>query len=169
MRHFLLPVTALLAACAKPVPLPPPAPLAADRTGVSEPATIPPLDDRAYRILRLDNGFTAMLVSDPDTPTTAAALSVRAGSYDEPDDRAGLAHFLEHMLFLGTETYPEAGGFDAYLARYGGSSNAWTDDEATLYYFAVSPSGFDGALHRLSRFFSARTNVDCTVCRQPGQ
>ncbi|HCH64523.1 MAG: hypothetical protein CL927_15315 [Deltaproteobacteria bacterium] len=153
MHNTLLPMTLLVAACAMPRPVPPPAPLATDRTGVSEPESTPLLDDRAYRIVRLDNGLTAMLVSDPDTSMTAAAMSVRTGHYDNPDDRPGLAHFLEHMLFLGTETYPGADAFDAYLAGHGGTSNGWTDDEATLYRFAVSPGGFDGALHRLSHFF----------------
>mgnify|MGYP000424254310 CR=1 FL=1 len=148
------PFLALLSmACAKPAPLPMPVPLDPDRAGVTEPARVPPLDDRDYRIVRLDNGLTAMLVSDPDTTRSAAALAVMAGNLDEPDDRAGLAHFLEHMLFLGTETYPDPEGYGDHLATHGGDSNAWTGDEVTQYYFVVDPGGFDEALHRFSRFF----------------
>ena len=144
---------AMMAGCAKPVSLPLPAPLAPDRAGVTEPARVPPLDDRDYRIVRLHNGLTAMLVSDPNATESAAALALKVGSLSEPDDRAGLAHFLEHMLFLGTDTYPDAEGYGDHLATHGGSSNAWTGDEVTQYYFVVDPGGFDEALHRFSRFF----------------
>lgn len=47
-----------------------------------------------------------LLVSDPTTERSAASLSVGVGHMSDPDDVPGLAHFLEHMLFLGTEKYP---------------------------------------------------------------
>jgi len=142
-----------LVGCAKPVALPPPVSLDSARSGVSELARIPPLDDRAYRIVKLDNGLTALLVSDPEAMESAAALAVGVGSFAEPDDRPGLAHFLEHMLSKGTDLYPEVSGFKDYLALHAGQSNALTEDEFTSYYFTVNPGGFDHALHRFSRFF----------------
>ncbi|KAH8066802.1 M16 peptidase-like protein [Aureococcus anophagefferens] len=63
-------------------------------------------DDRSYRVVRLANGVTCALVSDPAGEKAAAALSVGVGAYADRKDRAGLAHFLEHMLFQGTATYP---------------------------------------------------------------
>ncbi len=146
-------LTLALVGCAKPVALPPPVSLEPGRTGVSELARVPPLDDRAYRIVELDNGLTAIVVSDPDATESAAALAVGVGSFAEPDDRPGLAHFLEHMLFMGTELYPNVDGFSDHLAAHAGDSNAWTDDELTLYHFTIDPGGFDEALHRFSRFF----------------
>ncbi|MEM7691790.1 MAG: insulinase family protein, partial [Pseudomonadota bacterium] len=67
-----------------------------------------PNDEFAYRYIVLDNGLRALLISNPQTPKAAASLDVEVGSGDNPKDRAGLAHFLEHMLFLGTEKYPDA-------------------------------------------------------------
>ena len=60
------------------------------------------LDKRKYRLIELrENKLQALLVSDSETDTEAAAVHVRAGHFDDPDDRAGLAHFHEHMVFLG--------------------------------------------------------------------
>src|SRR5690606_34222343 len=84
------------------------------------------LDDRAYRRIVLDNGLAAMLVPDPDTDRAAASLDVAVGHGSDPEDRAGLAHFLEHMLFLGTEKYPEPGEYQEFIKSHGGSHNAYT-------------------------------------------
>jgi hypothetical protein len=60
-----------------------------------------PNDAREYRYLTLPNQLRVLLVSDSATDKSAAALSVYRGSFHEPDTRPGLAHFLEHMLFIG--------------------------------------------------------------------
>jgi len=60
----------------------------------------------------------------------------------------GLAHFLEHMLFMGTEKYPEENDYSKFLAENGGSSNAYTSSDHTNYYFDVSPKELNGALDR---------------------
>ena len=75
------------------------------------------------------------------------------GSYSDPEDIPGLAHFLEHMLFMGTEKYPDENEYSKFLSEHGGGSNAYTSDELTNYYFAVSSDNFEGALDRFSRFF----------------
>ena len=62
-----------------------------------------PYDSRDYRVLTLENGLNVLLVSDPEADKAAASMNVRVGSAQDPDDLKGLAHFLEHMLFLGTE------------------------------------------------------------------
>lgn len=60
------------------------------------------LDKRKYRLIELnENKLQILLVSDSETDTEAAAVHVKAGHFDDPDDRAGLAHFHEHMVFLG--------------------------------------------------------------------
>jgi len=60
-----------------------------------------PEDKRQYRIITLKNGLTAFLCSDTHTDKSAASLGVNIGSFAEPDHAQGLAHFLEHMLFMG--------------------------------------------------------------------
>ncbi len=112
-----------------------------------------PNDDRAYRYLELPNKLRAVLVSDPATEKAAAALSIYRGSFHEPQNRAGLAHFLEHMLFIQTEAYPEVDGFQNFINANGGSSNAYTALDHTNYFFNVQPSGFREGLDRFAHFF----------------
>ena len=83
-----------------------------------------PRDTRTYRALTLDNGLQVLLVSDPETDKAAASVDVNAGSNSDPQAFPGLAHFLEHMLFLGTEKFPEAGEYQSYISSHGGSHNA---------------------------------------------
>jgi insulysin len=63
----------------------------------------PSLDDRSYRVIQLPNKLEALLVHDPETDKAAAAMDVHVGSFSDPADLQGLAHGLEHMLFMGTE------------------------------------------------------------------
>lgn len=64
-------------------------------------------------------------------------MNVDVGSWHEPEEYPGLAHFLEHMLFLGSDKYPLMGHFDDLLAESGGMSNAYTDDLNTNYFFEI--------------------------------
>lgn len=70
------------------------------------------------------------------------------GSLSDPDELPGLAHFCEHMLFLGTEKYPCENEYNKFLSEHGGGSNAATSSEHTTYYFDVVPEHFEGALDR---------------------
>ncbi|MDX9741529.1 MAG: insulinase family protein [Gammaproteobacteria bacterium] len=114
-----------------------------------------PEDRRAYESLVLENGLRVLLVSDPETDMAATALNVDVGHYDDPAERQGLAHFLEHMLFLGTEKYPRADDYREYITRHGGHANAVTGPEHTVYFFDVSSDYLDGALDRFAQFFVA--------------
>lgn len=114
-----------------------------------------PSDDRKYAAQELSNGLKVLLISDPNTDKSAAALDVRVGSGDDPENRDGLAHFLEHMLFLGTERYPEAGEYQAFIQQYGGSDNAYTMPDHTNYYFDIQTAYLYEALDRFSQFFVA--------------
>ncbi|CAE8672414.1 unnamed protein product [Polarella glacialis] len=80
-----------------------------------------------------------MVISDTKCDRAAAALSVKVGSIFDPKEIPGLAHFCEHMLFLGTEKYPNEGDYNEYLAKNGGSSNAYTAETVTNYFFGVKP------------------------------
>ena len=112
-----------------------------------------PNDNRDYRYLVLANKLRVLLVSDADTDKAAAALSVYRGSFHEPKERPGLAHFLEHMLFIGTEKYPKVDSFQQYITANGGSSNAYTAQDHTNYFFDIQNSAFDEGLDRFGHFF----------------
>jgi predicted Zn-dependent peptidase len=56
-----------------------------------------PQDKREFRVITLPNALTALLVSDPETDKAAASMDVNVGSFAEPSETLGLAHFLEHM------------------------------------------------------------------------
>lgn len=84
---------------------------------------------------------------------SAAALCVAIGSFSDPPDIPGLAHFLEHMVFMGSEKYPNENGFDSYLGKHGGSSDAFTDCEQTMFHFDVEKNYFERALDRFAQFF----------------
>ncbi|XP_065350054.1 insulin-degrading enzyme-like isoform X1 [Cloeon dipterum] len=114
-----------------------------------------PEDQRDYRGLILDNELRVLLISDPKTDKSAAALSVNIGHMSDPMELNGLAHFLEHMLFLGTEKYPSENEYSKYLTEHGGSSNAFTSMENTTFYFDVGPEHLDNALDIFSQFFKA--------------
>lgn len=70
------------------------------------------------------------------------------GSLSDPPNIAGLAHFCEHMLFLGTKKYPKENEYSQFLSEHAGSSNAFTSGEHTNYYFDVSHEHLQGALDR---------------------
>ncbi|XP_032591237.1 insulin-degrading enzyme isoform X1 [Drosophila grimshawi] len=112
-------------------------------------------DTRDYRGLQLENGLKVLLISDPSTDVSAAALSVQVGHMSDPENLPGLAHFCEHMLFLGTEKYPHENGYTTYLSQSGGSSNAATYPLMTKYHFQVAPDKLEGALDRFAQFFIA--------------
>jgi hypothetical protein len=63
----------------------------------------PALDIRSYRVIVLENRLEALLINDPETDKASAALDVNVGSFSDPKDMPGLAHAVEHMLFMGTE------------------------------------------------------------------
>ncbi|XP_047330594.1 nardilysin-like [Impatiens glandulifera] len=83
----------------------------------------------------------------------AAAMCVGMGSFSDPFDAQGLAHFLEHMLFMGSKDFPDENEYDSYLSKHGGTSNAYTEVEHTCYHFEVKKEFLEGALRRFSQFF----------------
>lgn len=112
-----------------------------------------PNDSREYRHLTLVNGLQVMLVRETGEKTAAASLSIAVGSRFDPPQRQGLAHFLEHMLFLGTQKYPNANGYQQFISAHGGSHNAYTSFEQTNYYFDIQNAYLDQALDRFADFF----------------
>ncbi|WP_372878360.1 insulinase family protein [Spongiibacter marinus] len=127
----------------------------ASLSGQGESIIKPDTEQRSFRYLRLDNGLKVLLVSDPGADKAGASLDVNVGSRQDPRDYQGLAHFLEHMLFLGTRAYPKAGDYQAYITANGGSHNAFTSFEHTNYFFDVKADALEGALDQFSQFFVA--------------
>ena len=103
-----------------------------------EPRRKPDSDNRAYRLIQLPNGLDCVLISDPETQTAAAAMAVAAGQLQDPPEVQGLAHFCEHMLFLGNKKFPGESDFDSFCAQSAGYSNAWTSLDRTVYHFMLA-------------------------------
>lgn len=116
-----------------------------------------PNDQREYRSLVLDNGLKVILVSDNEADKAAASLAVNVGSGDDPKGRQGLAHFLEHMLFLGTDPFPDTGEYQEFINKHGGSNNAFTAHDVTNYFFEIDNDALAAALDRFAPFFISPT------------
>ena len=74
-------------------------------------------DKNVYEYFELPNGVKVMLIQDLNTKSTSdtnfayCSVSVNAGGFNDPDHRGGLAHFLEHMIFMGSQKYPDEKAF----------------------------------------------------------
>jgi secreted Zn-dependent insulinase-like peptidase len=103
----------------------------------------------------LSNNIKYNITHNNDLDSTYVAVCVKTGSLYNPPEYQGLAHFLEHMLFLGSEKYPEENHLDKVLKMYGGHSNAFTSATETMYYFSINSKKFidNNLLDILSSFF----------------
>ncbi|WP_394129843.1 insulinase family protein [Shewanella maritima] len=114
-----------------------------------------PNDHRQYQYLRLTNELRVLLVEDNQTHQAAASMAVGVGHFDDPVERPGMAHFLEHMLFLGTDKFPDSGEYNAFINQHGGNNNAWTGTEHTNFFYSIDADAFEESLDRFSQFFIA--------------
>ena len=112
-------------------------------------------DARQYQAIRLDNGMTVLLVSDPQAVKSLSALVVPVGSLQDPDSHPGLAHFLEHMTLMGSKMYPRPDSLAEYLKLHGGSHNASTAPYRTAFYLEVENDALEGAVDRLADAIAA--------------
>ena len=129
-------------------------PVGSDLAGARGLVVSSPNDSRAYRLIALENGMEVMLVSDPSAEKSAAALSIGVGAASDPEDYPGMAHYLEHMLFMGSAQFPEPDGFMAFTAEHGGMSNAYTGLDITNYMMSVENEAFPEGLDRFASFFT---------------
>ncbi|MXX60411.1 MAG: insulinase family protein [Holophagales bacterium] len=109
-----------------------------------------PVDLRAFdrvagRAETLDNGLRVVLLPQNGAESIVVALCYRAGSRDEEPGEGGLAHFLEHMMFKGSAAY-EPGAIDRLTQGLGGTNNAFTSHDATLYHFQFEGGSWQEAL-----------------------
>ena len=89
---------------------------------------------QGWQLTTLDNGLRVLTTSVPTAQSAAAAFFVRVGSRDEDSRTNGLSHYIEHMLFKGTEQRPEATLISQAIEGAGGSLNAYTSKELTCYW-----------------------------------
>ncbi|CAJ1033388.1 Insulinase (Peptidase family M16)/Peptidase M16 inactive domain [Leishmania utingensis] len=114
----------------------------------------------------LSNGVQCVIVQDENAKMPAAAMSIHAGQLNDPAELPGLAHFCEHMLFMGTEKFPKEDEFDSFVSKASGFANAFTADCDTVYYFSVSDGSLEGALERFVEFFAAPSFSPGAVARE---
>ena len=86
---------------------------------------------------KLDNGLEVVVVPDTRAPVVTHMVWYRVGGADEPHGKSGIAHFLEHLMFKGTEKVPP-GEFSKIVARLGGQDNAFTSQDITSYFQRVA-------------------------------
>ena len=108
------------------------------------------VDKREYKLVTLENKLRCLLISDMEADKAAAAINVHVGSSLDPKDAMGVAHFLEHMLFQGTEKYPGENEYSEFIKNNGGYDNAFTSLTDTNYHLECSNEAFEEALDRLS-------------------
>ena len=107
-------------------------------------------DPRQYKAIRLDNGMTVLLVSDDKATKSLAALALPVGSLENPTDQLGLAHYLEHMVLMGSKRYPQPDNLAEFLKKHGGSHNASTASYRTAFYLEVENDALQPAADRLA-------------------
>ncbi|KAK8007143.1 alpha/beta-hydrolase [Apiospora arundinis] len=156
------------------VPIRDPSQQSVDR--VTDKLETPSLDNRSYRVVRLANQLECLLVHDPETDKASAALDVNVGNFSDEDDMPGLAHAVEHVLFMGTKKYPVENAYNQYLSAHSGYSNAYTGATSTNHFFEVGAKPSEGeeasefplygALDRFAQFFIEPLFLSSTLDRE---
>ena len=108
-------------------------------------------DRRDYKYIELDNKLKVILVKDKLSMSCGALLNINVGSVQ--DTLPGMAHFLEHMVFMGSEKYPDQNNFMESVFKSGGITNAMTGDTHTTYYFTIETDKYLKNLDMLAHFF----------------
>lgn len=166
-------------------------------------------DKKEYRLVKLSNGLTSLLVQhfihddgnaddnqqvdtkiseselssqdesdgaesegeeedDGKEKMAAVALCIGVGSFYDPTHIQGLSHFLEHMIFMGSEKYPKENEFDQFISSNGGADNAMTECEHTMFYFEIVEEQLAGAIDRFAQLFVSplmlRDSMEREVC-----
>ncbi|XP_074109698.1 nardilysin [Cotesia typhae] len=96
----------------------------------------------------------------------ACALCVGVGSFSDPPEIPGMAHFLEHMVFMGSKKYPTENEFDVFITKRGGTDNASTEPELTTFTFEIDEKHLFAALDRFAQFFIAPLMLRDAISRE---
>jgi zinc protease len=89
-----------------------------------------------YTLTTLENGLKVVFLEDPSTPIVHLQIWYHVGSKNERPGRTGFAHFFEHMMFKGSKNV-ESDGHPSYISSVGGESNAYTTEDATVFWETV--------------------------------
>jgi len=111
----------------------------------ASPVPRPPALAGEIEVSRLGNGLELALVRSPQAPLVTSALFYRVGARDEAPGLGGLAHFLEHLMFKGSERYGP-GEIDRRTQALGGANNAFTNHDLTAYWFTFASDRWTEAL-----------------------
>ena len=114
---------------------------------------IPDNEKREFKYGILPNNLKYTIIYDKSADTSNVVMSVNTGTLYEPLEYMGLAHFLEHMLFMGSSKYTDEDYYFKKLKEFGGNSNAYTDDIYTVYYFDILSVNLNEMIDIFSRFF----------------
>jgi zinc protease len=101
------------------------------------------------KVFQLDHGLTVIHQQIPVTPVVVVDVWVKAGAIAEPDEWLGMAHFLEHMIFKGTQNLPP-GLFDYLIENCGGMTNAATSHDYAHFYLTTSADQLENTLPHLA-------------------
>src|SRR5438477_2040913 len=93
----------------------------------------------------LPNGLKVYLKSIPESPIVTTMVAYKVGSCDEDLDNTGLSHYLEHLMFKGTEKIMP-GDIDRVTLRNGGANNAYTSEDYTIFHFDFAADRWEAAL-----------------------
>lgn len=88
-----------------------------------------------YQTHKLPNGAQVLLMQRPNIPLSYCAVSVGVGSFSDPDEYLGLAHLMEHMIFMGSSKYSIFNEYSSFMSTHSGYDNAETSDTYTNFYF----------------------------------
>lgn len=113
----------------------------------------PALKEQNTLKMQLANGMQAYIISDPGANQSAIALAVEVGSWDDLNEYPGIAHFCEHMLFMGSEKYPEESHFTQKVFDSQGTYNAYTAPNRTVYMFSSNHEAFRDNVDIFAQFF----------------
>lgn len=104
------------------------------------------LTNREHSSRELENGLEYALIACPDAQKASVSISIAMGHFSDPDDCQGLSHLMEHMLFAGSEHYPDGNFLNQLLNTHGGFVNAWTSAETCNFHFDCPLNQFSNAL-----------------------
>ena len=109
----------------------------------------PDTDRLTFRKTTLDSGLRVITSEMRHSRSVSISAFVGVGSRHEPDDRAGISHFIEHLLFKGTERRPTPSQVSGVVEGVGGVLNAATEQELTVYWCKVARAHFEEAMDLL--------------------
>ncbi|KAF7685592.1 putative zinc protease [Cucumispora dikerogammari] len=112
-----------------------------------------PFDRNEYQQFVLPNHLRTTTISRTDLDKASISLLIHAGAFKDPEEYQGLAHFLEHLLFMGSEKYPKENQFTDFLSLHNGSYNAYTCEEKTVFFLEIDQKFLFEACDILAHFF----------------